>query len=93
MINVELAYPTSSHEPVELRVVDNGATFSGVTQKPGHWGIRNMHESARLAGGTFYAGLTASGGVEVVIRFPSAPDMHAVMIERIIAEATGASRI
>jgi len=50
-IVVKLCYPDTSDGVIYLTIRDNGCSGQAITTKPGHWGVRNMHERARAVGG------------------------------------------
>ena len=50
-IAVYLRYPDTDNESVQVVIHDNGCTGKVITPKTGHWGIRNMYESARTVNG------------------------------------------
>lgn len=66
-IAVELCYPETMTEPIKLIIWDDGQTAMPVVPRQGHWGIRNMYESARMVGGELSISVRAGGGT--VIRF------------------------
>lgn len=72
MITVRLQYPAASGGPITLSILDNGRTGQVVGPKAGHWGLRNMYESARAAGGTLQIDQVPEGGTRVAVTFPAA---------------------
>jgi len=71
-IVVELLYPPTPNEPIELMVHDNGRNAQEIEPRPGHWGIPNMYESARAVGGRLMVTPDIGGGMNVVFRFAAA---------------------
>ena len=69
IITVDLCYPVANHAPVELIIRDNGGGTDTIAPQPGHWGIRNMCESARAVGGSLTISPDGHGGLMVVFRF------------------------
>jgi len=61
-------------EPVAwvVRVSDNGVGFDpqAVWQQPDHWGIRGMHERARLIGAELHVESRPGGGTVVTLHLP-----------------------
>lgn len=72
-ITVTLRYPDGPEDWVSLAITDNGASGQVATARPGHWGMRNMQESAAAAGGRLRVQQRATGGTEVAVCFPPAP--------------------
>lgn len=71
-VTVHLCYPELPGEPATLAVVDDGRTGQAIAPKAGHWGLRNMTESARAAGGALHIARELGGGTRVEVRFPVA---------------------
>jgi two-component system nitrate/nitrite sensor histidine kinase NarQ len=69
VITVHLHYPACPDDPLTLIVADNGCSGKPIELRPGHWGIRNMMESARVAGGELHFAQALGGGTEVVLTF------------------------
>jgi signal transduction histidine kinase len=69
---VRLKYPMQPIDQVTLSIQDNGTSGLAVKAKSGHFGIRNMEESARAAGGKlrFY---TNEAGTTITFSFASMP--------------------
>jgi len=49
-------------------IADDGQTGKSLEPKVGHWGVRNMVESARAAGGDLQFYQTPGSGTQVVLR-------------------------
>lgn len=71
-IVVELRYPSNSNEPIELTIRDNGRNARTIVPQAGHWGVRNMYESARAVNGSLMIAPERGGGMAVVFRFTGA---------------------
>jgi signal transduction histidine kinase len=71
-ITTTLFFPTPRTRWAELRIEDDGRTKQRVVPKPGHWGVLNMRESARMAGGALDIRPRPDGGTAVVFTFPTA---------------------
>jgi signal transduction histidine kinase len=70
-ITVQLQYPVWPSQMLALKISDNGRSGRPIQPKSGHWGIRNMHESARAAGGSLAFEQVFGGGTSVVVTFHS----------------------
>lgn len=68
-ITTTLRYPAQPDGFVEVVVADDGRSAQAVILKPGHWGIRNMYESARTAGGTIIVQHPLDGGTVLIFQF------------------------
>lgn len=68
-IVVRLQYPAYPDNLLTLAISDNGRTGKVIQARAGHWGVRNMHESARVAGGVLQFKQALGGGTNVVIAF------------------------
>jgi signal transduction histidine kinase len=68
-IVVQLHYPDTPGGLVCLTIRDNGRTGQAITARPGHWGVRNMYERARAAGGELQLCREPDGGTTVVFTF------------------------
>lgn len=85
-IVVTLRYPEHAGGWVMLTVADNGQTGQQVAPRPGHWGVRNMRESAAAVGGILETRRVARGGTEVAVSFPPAPpDTQRHAVDRVLA--------
>lgn len=82
VITIRLHYPACPDDPLTLIVADNGCSGKRVQQRPGHWGIRNMYESARIAGGELHFVQALGGGAEVMLTFHAARNDSDVPRER-----------
>ena len=71
-IVVELRYPSTPDEPIELIVRDNGRNAQAIEPRPGHWGIPNMYESARAVGGLLTITPDTDDGMMVLFSFAAA---------------------
>jgi signal transduction histidine kinase len=68
-IIVCLQYPLNPDGNVRLSVQDNGTSGLIVKAKPGHFGFRNMEESARAAGGTLQFSHNKMQGTTITFSF------------------------
>lgn len=79
-IIVRLAYPSNPDGAVTLSVQDNGTRGLTVKAKHGHFGMRNMEESARAVGGKLHVCTNRTGTTIVfsvaAIRGESNPQMR-----------------
>ena len=66
-ITVRLLYPARSDEMLTLVIADDGRSGKPVQALSGHWGVRNMQESARAAGGELAFEQARGGGTSVVV--------------------------
>jgi signal transduction histidine kinase len=69
-ITVLLRYPDRPGQPLTLVIADNGRSGKDIQARPGHWGLHNMHESARAAGGELEIERALGGGTSVVFSCP-----------------------
>ncbi len=71
-IEVEIRY---DNQQFRLRVRDDGKGIDpavlAAQDRAGHFGLRGMHERARLAGGTLAVWSEAGGGAELELRIPA----------------------
>lgn len=75
-ITVRLSYPVYPDQVLTLVITDNGRVSKPIQSRPGHWGVRNMQESARAAGGSLTFEQALSGGTSVLVAFrPSRNDV------------------
>lgn len=75
-ITVRLEYPLWPDQVFTLVIADNGRSGKPIQAMAGHWGVRNMQESARAAGGSLAFEQTLGGGASVVVTFrPSRNDV------------------
>ena len=51
-----------------LRIADDGTNFTGIQEKDGHFGIKNIKSRIQKCGGTVEWIKTTGGGCEVVVR-------------------------
>lgn len=73
-ITVQLQYPVRPGRMFRLTITDNGRTGKPVQAKSGHWGVRNMEESARAAGASLAFEQAVGGGTSVIVTFHSSCD-------------------
>jgi signal transduction histidine kinase len=73
-IVVHLRYPDTSTEMIQLAIRDNGRNGQAIQSRSGHFGIRNMLESARAVGGTLQFCRDTDGGTVVVFMFDAGAD-------------------
>jgi signal transduction histidine kinase len=66
---VELRYLPAPDRRGQLIIRDNGQMAGPITAKPGHMGIRNMIERARMAGGQLQIHHTPGEGTSVMFTF------------------------
>jgi signal transduction histidine kinase len=71
-IIVRLEYPIKLDGDVNLYIQDNGASGLMVKAKSGHFGIRNMEESARAVSGKLHF-CTSDSGTTITFSFASMP--------------------
>jgi signal transduction histidine kinase len=69
-IDILVQYPEMPGDGIHLTIRDNGHSKEIITPKPGHWGLRNMYERARMIGGTLHFCREAGGGTAVIVTFP-----------------------
>jgi signal transduction histidine kinase len=67
-IVVALRYPDAPAGRVQVVVRDNGCGGGGIRARRGHFGVRNMLESARAVGGALEFRRVGEGGSAVVFR-------------------------
>jgi len=67
-ITVRLQYPGVPADALVVVIADDGQTGKSLEPKVGHWGVRNMVESARAAGGDLQFYQTPGSGTQVVLR-------------------------
>jgi signal transduction histidine kinase len=70
-ILVVLRFSPAPDGPICLTVEDDGRGCADIQPKAGHWGLRNMHESARVAGGRLRVTPRQGGGTLVSVQFPA----------------------
>lgn len=76
-IVIYLCYPQRPGALMQLRVIDDGVGIQQVQARIGHWGIRFMQESARLAGGSLTFHPASPQGTAVIFSFPPQGVTHA----------------
>ena len=69
-MTVCLRYPARPDHALTLVIADNGRSDKALQARPGHWGLHNMHESARAAGGVLELERALGGGARVVFSCP-----------------------
>ncbi|HMO57194.1 MAG TPA: histidine kinase [Roseiflexaceae bacterium] len=69
-ITVRLRYPDQPGGIVTIEIHDDGV-HGEIAVTPRHWGVRNMHENARSAGGNLTLTTVVSGGHQVCFTFPT----------------------
>jgi len=67
-ITVQLHYPITPADALMVVIADDGQAGQVIESKIGHWGLRNMDESARAAGGDLQFSQRPGGGTQVVLR-------------------------
>ena len=70
-ITVTLQFPPTPDEQLTLTIHDNGRSNQVIALKQGHWGIRYMMESARVAKGAVTFQREIGGGTLVTFTFPA----------------------
>jgi signal transduction histidine kinase len=73
-IVVHLRYPDTPTEMIQLAIRDNGRNGQAIQSRSGHFGIRNMVESARAVGGTLQFHREGDRGTAVVFMFDAGAD-------------------
>lgn len=73
-ITVELVYPAGPDQELTLAISDDGRARTRIQPRAGHWGVRNMQESARAAGGSLAFARALGGGTRVVVTFRPSRD-------------------
>jgi signal transduction histidine kinase len=66
-ITIRLLYPSRQEEMLTLVIADDGRSGKSIQALSGHWGVRNMQESARAAGGELAFEQARGGGTSVVV--------------------------
>jgi len=66
---VDITLVANPHEMV-LQITDDGRGFDTTSTRPGHFGLRSMHERAASFGGRLEFISAAGGGTQVVVRVP-----------------------
>lgn len=70
-ITVHLRYPVALSDQVQMIIQDNGTSEQSIKAKPGHFGMRNMQESARAIGGSLHVHRVPTGGTMITFMFAS----------------------
>jgi len=68
-ITVTISYPSTDNKTTDITITDNGKSANKIEQRSGHWGIQNMHESARSINGTLQINSTPGKGTTVILSF------------------------
>jgi signal transduction histidine kinase len=78
-IVVHLRYPDTPMEMIQLTIRDDGRNGQVIQPRSGHFGIRNMLESARAVGGSLQFGRQVDGGMAVVFSFAAGTDAECTL--------------